>query len=472
MATTNTPRTDQLPNAALRGGRRVLFAVVAPLRQFFRTQAASGVVLMVATAAALVWANSSEGALYHRLLALPVEVRVAQWGLAWPLHHWINDALMAVFFLVAGMEIKHALSVGELRTLRQAALPLLGAAGGMLVPALLFLAFNARGEGRNGWGIPMATDIAFALGCLSLIRSRIPRGLFVFLTALAIFDDLGAIIVIALFYGSAIHVPALALAVALSAALIVLGRLGVQRLTPYLVLGVALWGATLASGVHATLAGVILGLALPAQPRREPRDVLSDLDEALDDLRSHPEGADHSTLAAVERHLEAMQSPLARLLGVLEKPVSFVIVPLFALANAGVELGADVGARLRSAVALGVAVGLVIGKTVGVFGTVQLAVRTRLAQPPENATHAQLFGVSIMAGVGFTMSLFVTMLAFAGRGDLVEDAKVGILLGSFVAATVGIVVLRAVSKVVPAEQDADPVALCGPDEDGEAEATP
>ena len=443
---------------------RVLFAVVAPLQAFFRTQAASGVVLLLATATALVWANSSGSHVYHELLEMPVEVRIAQWGLAWPLHHWINDALMAVFFLVAGMEIKHATTVGELRSLRQATLPLLAAVGGMVVPALLFLVWNRQGEGRQGWGIPMATDIAFAVGCLSLIRSRIPSGLFIFLTALAIFDDLGAIIVIAVFYGGTIHLPALGLAGALTLALVLLSRLRVQRLAPYLLLGVALWGATLASGIHATLAGVVLGLTLPARSAREPDHVLEALDRAIDSLRracTNP-SLEHASLLAMEKHLEAMQSPLSRLLHVIEKPVAFGIVPLFAVANAGVTLGRNSLSLLLSPVSLGVLVGLFVGKTVGVFGATFVAVSLRFADRPARARWVDVLGVSMMAGVGFTMSLFITMLAFDGAPLLVAEAKVGILAGSFLAASAGLLLLRSSGKVIPAQEAGSPCSWTCP----------
>lgn len=425
---------------------RFLFAVVDPFRRFFRTQAAGGVVLLVASAVAMVWANSSFRASYHAIFHARLDVTLAGQGLQWPIHHWINDALMTVFFLTAGLEIKRELSIGELRTPRRAALPLVAAAGGMAAPAMIFLAFNGAATAR-GWAIPAATDIAFALGCLSLVRSRVPTSLFVFLTALAIFDDLGAILVIALFYSGTIDVPALVGAGLISAALFSLGRLGVQRVWPYVLLGAILWVLVLRSGLHATLAGVIIGLAVPACPRQSQESVLGDLDAALHALR-HGRGGD-GAIAAIERHLEAVQAPVERMLHVLHGPVAFVVVPLFALANAGVSVSGDVGLLLTSPVALGVGMGLVAGKTVGVLGAVALSVKLGLAPMPTGARWGHVLGVAIMAGIGFTMSLFIAQLAFPEAPARVDEAKVGILGGSCVAAVLGMLVLRLVAPPIP-----------------------
>jgi Na+:H+ antiporter, NhaA family len=439
---------------------RVLFAVVAPLQNFFRTEAAGGIVLMVAAALAVLWANSPFHEGYHHLFEVPLEVRLAGRGLSWPLHHWINDALMAVFFLVAGMEIKRELAVGELRTIQRASLPMLAAVGGMLVPAVIYAGMTRSGPALRGWGVPMATDIAFALGCLSLIRSRVPRSLFVFLTALAIFDDLGAIIVIAIFYGGEMNVGALAAAGGLTAVLVTFSLMRMTRLLPYVVVGSLLWVAVLQSGIHATIAGVIVGLAIPARPSRRQRDVLRDIDAALDPLRA---GNAEGSVAALERHLETMQSPLDRLLGGLHTVVAFGIVPLFALANAGVSLKGG-ASDVTAPVSVGAFLGLVLGKPIGVFAATWAAVRTGFVPRPTNATWLQILGVSALAGIGFTMSLFIGGLAFASHPDLVDKAKIGVFAGSLVSACAGLLLLRLAPADAPTDEHDDrPILVDGPE---------
>ncbi len=430
---------------------RVLFAVVAPLQRFFQTQAASGIILVVAAVVALGWANSPWRESYHDVLHLTVELRAGSRALSWPVHSWVNEALMSVFFLLAGMEIKREVVAGELNTLRRAALPLVAAAGGMVVPAGIYLFFNHHAPGRSGWGIPMATDIAFALGCMSLVRHRVPHSLFVFLTALAIFDDLGAILVIAFFYGGAVSWGALSVAAVLVVALFGLARANVQRRWPYVTLGVALWVALLRAGVHPTLAGVLLGVALPVAGRKTPGDAIEDLSAALDVLRqmSRKDGADvdAGALSSLEEHIESVQSPLDRLTHSLHHLVAFGIVPLFALANAGVSLGGLTFGHGEARVAVGALTGLVVGKTVGVFGATYLAVRFGLAPRPSHASWPQVLGASVMAGVGFTMSIFIGSLAFTG--DTLNDAaKTGVLGASLVCSVVGVVLLRAVGKQV------------------------
>lgn len=424
---------------------RLLFAFVAPFREFLRTQSASGLLLVVATAAALAWANSRFGGSYQAFVHARVSAEVGRAGVAWPLSHWVNDALMAFFFLLAGMEIKRELVVGELRTPRRAALPLVAALGGMAAPALIYVAFNAGGAGLAGWAIPTATDIAFSLGCLTLAGRRVPPSLGVFLAALAIFDDLGAIIVIALFYGASLDLVALGVAAAIALALFAAGRLGVRALSIYLPLGAALWVALYRSGLHATLAGVVLGLAIPSRPPREPADVLDDLGRAVDTLHralaGGGTGAD-GAVAALERHLESMQSPLDRLRHGLHGLVSYGIVPLFALVNAGVTFGPGAAALAASPVALGAGLGLFVGKPLGVFGSTYAAVRLGLAPRPAGASWAQLFGAALLAGIGFTMSIFITGLAFASEPGTQDVAKAGVLVGSFAGATAGLLLLR------------------------------
>ncbi len=434
----------------------MLFALVRPFQRFFRTQAASGIFLMFTAAVAMVWANSRWSHAYHDLFHTRLQVELGGRGLSWTIHHWINDGLMTLFFFVVGMEIKRELVHGELRTLSRAALPLLAALGGMVVPATIYYAVARGTEAQAGWGIPMATDIAFALGCMALIRARVPASLFVFLTALAIFDDLGAIVVIAIFYGGTLDTSALAAALVLTLTLVGLSRGGVQRALPYGILGVALWMALLKSGLHATLAGVILGLTIPATAPRAAGDVLEDLDAALDSLRraARTQGTDNTALATIERHLESVQAPLDRFVNGLHGTVAFAVVPIFAVANAGISLSS--GASLMAPASLGSFLGLVVGKPVGVFGATWLAVRLGLAPRPTGATWREIFGVTMLSGIGFTMSLFVDSLAFGGDLPLEDGAKIGVLVGSLVSATGGMIMLRLVGRVratTPEESD-------------------
>jgi len=432
---------------------KVLFAVVAPFQAFFRLEAASGLVMIAAAAIALAWANSPFRKYYDALFHAPIQMKLAERGIDWTVHHFTNDALMTLFFVVAGLEIKRELAQGELRTFSKAALPLIAAAGGMIVPALIYVGFNPAEPARAGWAIPMATDIAFALGCLSLVRGRVPSSVFVFLTALAIFDDLGAIAVIALFYGGAIQVELLVVAFFLSSLLVLLGRARVQAIWPYAVLGVLLWVAALQAGIHATVAGVVIGLSMTTVPRHAPRETLDELDHAVTALRKDCDSnlvLAQDAIIAIERHLEDGSSPVNRAMQWLHGPVAFGIVPLFALANAGVTVGS--GTALTSPVTLGAFLGLFLGKPIGVLGATWLATRLRLADRPSGATFTQLFGTSLMAGIGFTMSLLVGNLGLGGTRGLEDQAKIGVLSASFLAALVGLVVFRQ-SRPLSAPED-------------------
>ena len=424
-------------------------------------EAAGGLAMIGSAALALLWANSPLRHVYDAIFHATIEIRLASQGIHWTVHHFTNDALMTLFFVVAGLEIKRQLALGELRTWGRAALPLIAAVGGMVVPALIYLLFNRSGPQRAGWGVPMATDIAFALGCLSLVRRRVPSSVFVFLTALAIFDDLGAILVIAFFYGGSVDPRFLGIAIGLSALLVALGRARVQSIWPYAIVGFLLWVAVLRSGVHATLAGVIIGLAMPTGVRRKAGDVLDDLDMAVTSLRRDHErrgDAPEGAIAAIERHLESVQSPLDRTMHGLHGIVAFGVVPLFALANAGVSLGG--AAAIGGSVTLGAFAGLVVGKPVGVFGATWLATRLGLAPPPTNATRTQLFAASLMAGIGFTMSLFVGNLGLGSVRALEDQAKLGVLAASVAAALLGILLLRVRSPLAPAAAGEDePVVL-------------
>ncbi len=381
---------------------------VSIFREFLDSEASGGIVLMVAAALALIVANSPLAEGYF----------VALHAYAGPLSvsHWINDGLMAVFFLLVGLEIKREVLDGQLSTWPRRILPGIAAAGGMIVPALVYVAINRNNaEALSGWAIPTATDIAFALGVLSLLGNRVPAALKVFLTALAIIDDLGAVIIIAVFYTSGLSLAYLGAAFAVIALLIVLNRMGVLSLVPYILLGVVLWVLVLKSGVHATLAGVALALTVP--------------------LRVSP---------GIAHDLE--HSPLHRLEHALHGVVPFVIIPIFGFANAGVSLSGLTPAALLEPLTLGVAAGLVVGKLVGVFGASVLAIRLKLADMPANAGWSHLVGISLLCGVGFTMSLFIGLLAFGDNQALQDTVKVGILAGSFAAAILGAAVLLASPK--------------------------
>jgi NhaA family Na+:H+ antiporter len=426
---------------------RPLALALRPFQRFLQNKSASGILLLVATGVALVWANSRFGDSYRRLLEQTISVSGFGVGLSWPLHLWINDALMALFFFLVGMEIKRELVLGELNSVRKAILPAFAALGGMLVPALIYLAFNSGTESARGWGIPVATDIAFALGALALLRGRVPASLAIFLTALAVFDDLGAIVVIALFYGQGVNAAALLAAGGITLLLVAMNLFGVRRLWPYLAMGVLLWIAVLNSGVHATIAGVVLGLCIPSRTRRDPAEV----DVLLD--RLHTVNADtdserfrEETLDAIEGYLADTRAPLDRLVRALHPWVSFVIIPVFALANAGVEVAGLSPRDLVSPLTLGVALGLFLGKQAGILGATWLAVKLRLSPRPSRASWSQVYGVAMLGGIGFTMSLFIAALAFPADGLLNETAKVGILLGSALSAIVGLLFLRFVAR--------------------------
>ena len=410
----------------------------APLREYLRNEAAGGVVLMVAAALALGWANSPWRAAYAALWETPLAVQVGRYGIEADLRRWVDDGLMTLFFLVVGLEIKRELVTGELATWRQAALPVVAAAGGMAVPAAIYAAANAGGPGAAGWGVPMATDIAFTLGVLALLGSRVPAALKVFLLTLAVVDDLGSIAVVALFYSRGVDLGALAVAAGLLAVVAVLVRVGVWWLPLHVGLGLALWLALWHSGVSPALAGVAMGLLTPARPTAPPevaRDVGGALAEEL--------AADPRPPRLREMLREARGTvPLAERLAHDLHPVSaFVVVPLFALANAGISLEPGVLAGAGAGAVLGgVLAGRVLGKLAGITAATWLAVRLGLAARPEGTTWPQLAGVATVAGIGFTVPLFVADLAFPD-GGFQAPVKLGLLLASLVAGGAGALVL-------------------------------
>jgi Na+:H+ antiporter, NhaA family len=433
--------------------------VLAPFRQFAHTASSSGIVLLVATAIALAWANSPWAESYHHLWELPIGGTLGSASFRTTLHHVINDGLMAVFFFVVGLEIKREMIAGELASLRTAALPMIAALGGMVVPALIYVSLNAGLPSAPGWGVPMATDIAFALGVLALLGDRVPTALKVFLAALAIVDDIGAVLVIAVFYSTGVAWGPIAGAAAFLAIAIGLNRAGARRPWTYGFIGLGLWGTVLLSGVHATVAGVLLAFAIPVRTRLNEQEFLTKARRALDDFDDAAKvtAADpatsvltnvdhHTALEEIETLCQNAQPPLIRLEHALHGVVSFGIMPLFALANAGVAINVSaVGSAVASPVTLGVALGLLIGKPLGIAGFSWIAVRAGVASLPRGATWIALCGVAILGGIGFTMALFIAGLAFpAGtpRGPLLDSAKLGILAASFVAGIVGSIVLR------------------------------
>jgi len=419
-------------------------------QRFFRTEAAGGSVLLLFGIAALVLANSPLAEAYERLWQIQLTFGIGEHSLSLTLHQWINDGLMAAFFLLVGLEIKRELIVGELASVRKAALPIACAIGGMIVPAALYWTCNTSGPGVAGWGIPMATDIAFAVGTLALVAPRAPAGARVFLAALAIVDDMGAVLVIAIFYSHAFAWGALIVAALIVGVLIGLNVMGVRRLWPYLLAGIALWYFVHESGVHATVAGVALAFTIPTHTRinavefsRKARDFLARFDrtESGDSLVLTSKGQQEAVFA-IEHASKAVTAPILRLEYALHNFSAFVVMPLFAFANAGVRIG---GPFRHAEVAIGVLLGLIIGKPLGITAAALGAVKSGIAQLPRGVGWSSLLGYACLAGIGFTMSLFIAMLAFDETGP-VHAAKSGILAGSLLAGIAGTVILRIVSR--------------------------
>ena len=423
--------------------------ITHPLRRLLHKAPAGGLVLLACAAIAMVWANSPASHSYHALWETPITLGVGDWRAALSLHAVVNDGLMAVFFFLVGLEIKREVLVGELASVRKAALPVAAALGGMVVPALLYLAFNAGGPTTRGWGIPMATDIAFALGVLALLGDRFPPALRVFLSALAIADDLGAVLVIALFYTASVSWSALAAAAALLLLSLLANAVGVRTAWAYALIGLALWVAVLLSGVHATVAGVLLAMTIPSRTvineealLRGARAALQRFDDACHPNTTMLSNSEHqAALRRLEVLSEKALPPLARLEYGLHGIVTFGIMPLFALANAGVELGGG-GAALGSTITIGVIAGLVVGKPVGITLASWLAVRSGVAALPAGINWRTLIGAGVLGGIGFTMSLFIAGLAFGDSAASLTSAKLGTLIASLIAGVAGWSMLR------------------------------
>ena len=374
----------------------------SPFKWFFKLEAASGLLLLISAAIALIISNSNFSSLYFETLQSYLFIGINNIGLKMSLHHWINDALMAVFFFFVTLEIKREFILGELSSPKQALLPIIAAIGGMLVPALIYIYINfGNGDTINGWAIPSATDIAFSLGVLSLLGSRVPISLKVFLTALAIIDDLGAIIIIAFFYTGDLSIQYLSLLLLTFIALLILNKSGVKKFLPYLILGLILWFFTYQSGVHATISGVLLATVIPHRKKNE----------------------EYSLLTKIEHNISSY--------------VAFGIMPLFAFANAGVSLDGINLESLLSPVPLGIVLGLFVGKQIGVFLFSIIAIKLKIAQMPNNANWMSFYGVGILAGIGFTMSLFIGNLAFVENIEYIDGVKIGVLAGSLLSTLIG-----------------------------------
>lgn len=418
---------------------------------FFKMEAAGGIALLFCTLAALVWANSPWADTYTTLWQTKLTVGVGDWMLSKAAILWVNDGLMAVFFFLVGLEIKRELLVGGLSTPSQTIMPVAAAIGGMAVPALIFFGFNTGHESVGGWGIPMATDIAFALGIMSLLGSRVPVGLKIFLTAVAIVDDIGAILVIAIFYTAELNLVALGVGVVVLCMMALLNfRWGIRSSIPYLLLGIIVWFAFLMSGIHATIAGVLAALTIPAGTRMNCASFVEELRSAAEtfELAITPGKSvltnkeQQIALHSIEHAYDDATTPLQNIEHALHPWVAFFIMPIFALANAGVTFEADIFRDLLTPVSIGIFGGLVIGKQIGVTGACWIIDKLGLARFPDRTTLVHLWGASCLAGVGFTMSIFIANLAFEEGSQLVELSKIAILFASLIAGGLGYAILK------------------------------
>ena len=420
--------------------------LLTPLDEFIHRQTTSGILLMLCAAAALYIANSPWNEAYHHLLQRPFTVGVEGFQLSKSVHHWINDGLMALFFFVVGLELKREILVGELADPQQALLPIIAAIGGMVVPVLIYVAINPEGHALDGWGVPMATDIAFALGALALLGNRIPKKLLTFLVALAIVDDLGAVLVIALFYTETISLSALVVAAVMLLLLIALNLGGIRRPLPYRLLGVVLWIAMLKSGVHATLAGIFLAFTIPMRPKYDPQRLFSHIDDLLGQIKQAYQREEsivkndelRSRVQALGEGVQLVQAPAQVLEHKMHLPTAYLVIPIFSLANAGIPIDwSSLGSTITHPVSMGIAAGLVVGKLIGIAGFSWLAVRLGVTRLPQGLNFKHMVGVGLMGGIGFTMSIFIAELGFAHHAADLLMAKTGVLFASIVAGVSG-----------------------------------
>lgn len=425
--------------------------ILMPFERFVHQESTSALCLIAAAILALVLANSALHGLYHDITHMKAGFSIGGLALENTIHHWVNDGLMTLFFFVVGLELKREILVGELASPRKAALPIIAAIGGMAVPALLYVFFNPSGIAAKGWAIPMATDIAFAIGIMVLLGDRVPRALMAFLVALAITDDLGAVAVIALFYTDTLSLPPLLAAAGLTGCLVFFNAIGIRRAVPYFIVAVFLWFAMLYSGLHPTLAGVIGAFTVPARPKFDPQffklrhdALLSKFDKSYEaDNRIITNMTMNALVQKMEELTHSVMTPLQRLEHIWHLPVAFFVIPVFALVNAGVHLSAgDIAAAVQNPVLWGVTAGLVLGKFAGILGACALAVKLGLAQLPQSVGFAQIAGAALLAGIGFTMSIFISGLAFEDNEELLRISKIGILAASLISGVSGYGILR------------------------------
>lgn len=424
--------------------------IATPFENFIHSQTTTGLVLILMTVIALILANSPLVDMYNTLFHTKIDFNVGEWKLSHTLHHWINDGLMAIFFFMIGLEIKREILVGELSNIKVAILPILAAIGGMVVPALIYTFINNGGEGANGWGIPMATDIAFAISVLVLLGNRVSPALITFLVALAIVDDLGAVLVIAIFYTEQIQFLPLLLAGVSFMIMIIFNRSGIHAILPYFIVGLCLWFFMLESGVHATIAGVIAAMSIPSRPKITSTNFTKQTRNLLNEYDNYPVVIDHTMhesqkaiLLNIKDTIDSVSAPSAKLEHDLHLPVSLLIIPIFAFANAGISIDfSSVASIIMEPVSLGIIFGLILGKVLGIAGVSFIAIKTGIAKLPDGTSMSQLLGVASLGGIGFTMSIFVADLAFEGNDSLIFQAKIGILCASFMAGLFGYLWLR------------------------------
>lgn len=452
MAGKNPARIEGSENKAPL--EKVFSKVLTPFEEFIHQETTAGLLLMGCAMIALVLANSPLAYSYNHILHTHVTLGFGDFVLDKTLHHWINDGLMTLFFFVVGLEIKREVLVGELSNMRAASVPIVAAVGGMFLPAVIYYAMNAGSDTAVGWGIPMATDIAFAVGVMVLLGKRIPAALLTFLVALAIVDDLGAVVVIALFYTETIYVEALGISVVILLLLVMLNLSGVRKPVPYFLLGMLLWLAMLKSGIHATLAGVLTALTIPSASRLDTTGFSNSVRSLLDrfDLHHRPgtsimvNDTQRSVLQTLENGVHQVESPLQRLEHSMHMPVAFFIIPIFALANAGVPIQlAGLQETLAHPLTMGVMLGLIVGKVVGVAGFTWVALRLGVGVLPSGVRFTHIIGAGLLAGIGFTMSIFIAELGFAGNEEYLLLAKTGILFASVIAGVGGYLWLFTVS---------------------------
>ncbi|MAH05802.1 MAG: Na+/H+ antiporter NhaA [Alphaproteobacteria bacterium] len=428
--------------------------IITPFEKFVHHESSSAFVLAAATIIALILANSAFYGLYTEITHIKLGFSIGTISLYKSMHHWVNDGLMALFFFVIGLELKREILIGELSTMKKAALPIFAGIGGMLVPAAIFYIININGPGINGWAIPMATDIAFAIGLMVLLGNRIPRSLMAFLVALAIADDLGAVTVIALFYTENLNISALLLSAFFVLVLLIFNRSGLRNPIPYFIVAIGLWFAMLESGVHATLAGVIGAMTIPCRQKLDTSLFEVKAEELLKKFKSSRNAEKNisknfvmrSIIYELEDKIKEVMTPLHRLEHLWHVPVAFIVIPIFAFFNAGVPMETDAINQETSHVFFGIVAGLVLGKLIGIVGFSWLAIKLKLAQLPTNTQFTHIIGTALLAGIGFTMSIFIAQLAFGKEEELLQAAKMGIIAASVLAGSIGYSILWVLGK--------------------------